>query len=141
MPHDVSPRSESVLLSLSVPPAAGRGLVDGLLRAVSDRVEVPVLDLAVDDTEVAAFLATIAHSDTGFVARTDSGDRALAVVAGTAAALCGEDIRSALAAPDVAFLRGLSAPAQAAVREVLTAIETGAPAVVAAGLSVLETGR
>ncbi|RMI34180.1 hypothetical protein [Nocardia stercoris] len=141
MPHDVSPHSEPVLVSLSVPPAARRGLVTGLVRAVSERTDLPVLDLAADDAEVAAFLARIAHADTGFVARTDSGDRALAVVAATAAALCGEDIRAALAMPDIEFLRGLSAPAEDAVRDVLTAIETGEPDAVGSGLSVLEAGR
>ncbi|MCM6776892.1 hypothetical protein NDR87_23380 [Nocardia sp. CDC159] len=113
-------------------------LVDGLVRPVAAIPNVPVLDPSVPDEQVAAFLAGIAHADTGFVVRTDSGERALAVVAATAAALCGEDIRAALTDPDVEFLRGLRGPAIAALREVLLAVETARPEAVAAGLTALE---
>ncbi|MQY26944.1 hypothetical protein [Nocardia aurantia] len=107
----------------------------------SDPSAVPVLDLALPDERVADFLAEIAHADTGFVARTESGDRALAVVAGTAAALCGMDIRAALAAPDLEFLRGLRPAAVQAVREVLLAVECADPGPVTRGLAPLADVR
>jgi hypothetical protein len=98
---------------------------------------VPVLDLGLPDERVADFLAGIVHTDTGFVARTASGERALAVVAGTVAALCGMDVRAALAAPDLEFLRGLRPAAVQAVREVLHAVESDSPESVARGLAPL----
>ncbi|WP_019931943.1 hypothetical protein [Nocardia sp. BMG111209] len=167
MPHDSAPTPEPVPLTLGMPaaPAPPRGLIDGLVRRQTaaaplppvapapsaagpvsspagpgdevDRSPAPVLDLDLPDEEVAGFLAGIAHADTGFVARTRSGDRALAVVAGTAAALCGMDIRAALAAPDLEFLRGLRPAAVAAVREVLLAVETAEPDAVTRGLAPL----
>lgn len=103
-------------------------------------VAVPVLDLGLPDARIADFLAGIAHADTGFVARTESGERALAVLAGTAAALCGMDIRAALAAPDVTFLRGLRPAAVRAVREVLLAVESDSPESVTRGVAVLTAG-
>ncbi|MEU2257292.1 hypothetical protein [Nocardia xishanensis] len=114
--------SEPVLVSLSAP--ARRSLVDGLIRPPGSVPDAPVLDADAPDAEIADFLAGVAHSDTGFVARTDDGERALAVVAATAAALCGEDIRTALARPDIEFLVGLKPPAVEAVRGVLLAVET-----------------
>ena len=53
------------------------------------------------------------------------------------AALCGEDIRAALAAPDIAFLTGLKPPAVEAFREVLLAVETVEVAAVTTALAVL----
>ncbi|MFI5778527.1 hypothetical protein [Nocardia sp. NPDC051570] len=137
MPHDSTSVSGPVPLSLGMPVPQPADLVDGLIRPVATIPDVPVLDPAAPDERIAAFLASIAHADTGFVVRTDSGERALAVVAATVAALCGEDIRAALTAPDIAFLRALRAPAVAALREVLLAVETSAPEVVAASLAVL----
>ncbi|MET8773656.1 hypothetical protein ABZV58_01390 [Nocardia sp. NPDC004654] len=124
-----------MLVTLSTP--ARRSLVDGLVRPVGSVPEVPALDAAAPDSEIADFLAAIAHSDTGFVARTDDGERAVAIVAATAAALCGEDIRDALVRPDIGFLTGLKPPAVEAVRGVLLAVETGASDQVRAALEVL----
>lgn len=96
-----------------------------------------MLDLAQPDERIVEFLVGVAHSDTGFIAATGSGPRAVAIVAATAAALCGEDIPAALAGPDIAFLRGLTAPAVEALREVLLAIETDRPSAVTEELRIL----
>ncbi|MGW4632553.1 hypothetical protein [Nocardia sp. NPDC004415] len=119
MTHD---DHEPVLVTLSTP--ARRSLVAGLLRPEGSTPD-PV-DVDIPDLDLAAFLAGIAHADHGFVARTTSGPRALAVVAGTVAALCGEDIPTALTTPDLAFLKGLKPPAIEATRTVLLGIETQA---------------
>ncbi|MBL1073313.1 hypothetical protein JK358_02775 [Nocardia sp. 2] len=136
MPHDSSP-ADPVPLTLSMPPRPARGLVDDLVRPISPNPEAEILDLAVSDTEIGVFLVRIAHGDKGFVARTDSGARALAIVAATTAALMGDDIPTALANPDLDFLRGLKPPAVEALREVLLAIETADRAAVETALSVL----
>ncbi|MFE6922674.1 hypothetical protein ACFVAV_16670 [Nocardia sp. NPDC057663] len=115
--------AEPVLVTLSTP--ARRSLVAGLVRprgSAPDTAEV--VDIDIPDAELAAFLVRIAHADHGFVARTADGPRALAIVAGTVAALCGEDIPTALANPDVDFLTSLKPPAIEATRTVLLAIET-----------------
>lgn len=96
-----------------------------------------MLDLSGPDAEIAEFLVRIAHSATGFVARTDSGERAVAIVAATVAALMGEDIHAALASPDIPFLKGLKPPAVDALREVLIAIETDNHPAVEAALAAL----
>ncbi len=126
---------EPVLIGLS--PPARRSLVAGLVRAPGDRPAHQVLDADRPDAEVADFLAGIAHADTGYIARTDDGARALGIVAATTAALCGEDIRAALREPDIAFLTGLKPAAIEAVRQVLLAVETERPDQVRQGLSVL----
>lgn len=144
--------AEPVLVALTVPPAPPRGLVQDLVQPVGAAApatsapdaaettgagaEPEVLNLAAPDHEIADFLAAIVHTDTGFVARTSSGPRALAIVAATAAALCGEDIRTALAHPDPGFLTSLQPPAVAAIREVLHAIETDDSATLEASLAV-----
>ncbi|MFI5538527.1 hypothetical protein ACIA5H_19280 [Nocardia sp. NPDC051900] len=130
--------AEPVLVTLSTPPR--RSLVDGLVRNIGASPAAPTLELDAPDTGIADFLAHVAHSDTGFVARTSSGERALAIVAATAAALCGEDIGAALRAPDIAFLTSLKPPAVEAVRSVLRAIETEAADRVNAALRVLNGG-
>ncbi|MEV6256081.1 hypothetical protein AB0L97_22775 [Nocardia sp. NPDC051911] len=133
-----SESAEPVLVTLSTPPR--RSLVDGLVRNIGASPAAPTLELDAPDTGIADFLAHVAHSDTGFVARTSSGERALAIVAATAAALCGEDIGAALRDPDIAFLTSLKPPAVEAVRSVLLAIETEAADRVNAALRVLNGG-
>lgn len=129
---------EPVLVTLSAPPR--RGLADGLVRNIGASPAAPTLELDAPDAEIADFLAHVAHSDTGFVARTSSGERAVAIVAATAAALCGEDIGTALRDPDIAFLTSLKPQAVEAVRSVLLAIETEAADRVDAALRVLNAG-
>lgn len=127
--------SEPVLVALTAP--ARRSLVDGLVvapaTAPAGRIITPDLEVA----EIADILAEAAHSDTGLIGRTDDPQRALALIAGTAAALCGEDIRTALTTPDVAFLTGLQPQAIEAVRGVLLAIEAQRPPEMTAALTEL----
>lgn len=122
MAHGAESTGEPVLIALTTP--ARRSLVEGLVRAPRPGDSAPTLDADAPDAAVADFLATIVHADTGFIARTASGDRALAIVAATVAALCGEDIPTALTAPDTNFLIALKPPAVEAFRTVLLAIET-----------------
>ncbi|WP_040802337.1 hypothetical protein [Nocardia concava] len=137
MPHDSSPAPEPVALTLSVPPRPARGLAEGLVRPATADPGVEVLDMGIDDEAISEFLVRIVHGDSGFVARAESGDRALAAIAATVAALIGDDIRAALATPDLAFLTGLKPPAVEAFRDVLLAIETQDPAAITAALAVL----
>ncbi|MEC3914080.1 hypothetical protein [Nocardia sp. CDC160] len=137
MPHDSSPAPEPVALTLSVPPRPARGLVEGLVRPTSADPGVEMLDMGLDEEAISEFLVRIVHGDSGFVARAASGERAVAAIAATVAALIGEDIRAALAAPDLDFLTGLKPPAVEAFRDVLLAIETDDVAAVTAALSVL----
>ncbi|MVU79777.1 hypothetical protein GPX89_21350 [Nocardia sp. ET3-3] len=137
MPHDSSHAPEPVALSLSVPPRPARRLAQDLVRPVSADPGVEVLDPGLDDEAVSEFLVRIVHGDSGFVLRTDSGERALAGIAATVAALIGDDIRAALTSPDLEFLTGLKPPAVEALREVLLAVETAAVADVTAALAVL----
>ncbi|MEU7221315.1 hypothetical protein [Nocardia iowensis] len=122
MAHAAEPAGEPVLIALTTP--ARRSIVDGLLRPPNPSNSAPILDADAPDQHIADFLAGIVHADTGFIARTSSGERALAIVAATAAALCGEDIHTALTTPDIAFLNSLKPPAIEALRTVLLAIET-----------------
>jgi len=138
---------EPVMISLAAPTRARRSLDEGLVRprgsagvgAIEDGTRF--IDADAPDAEIAEFLAEIAHADHGFIARTADGSRALAIVAATVAALCGEDIRAALTEPDIAFLTALKPPAIEAARTVLLAIETDAVADLAGTLSILGTRK
>lgn len=139
MTHDdhVTP-AEPVLVTLSTP--ARRSLVAGLVRSLGSAPDTAeAVDVDIPDAELAAFLVRIAHADHGFVARTADGHRAVAIVAGTVAALCGEDIPTALANPDVEFLTALKPPAIEATRTVLLAIETGDEQAIMDALLVLDS--
>ncbi|WP_328389792.1 hypothetical protein [Nocardia sp. NBC_00416] len=125
----VAGESQPVLVELTAPKRiVERGLVDGLVVPTGTFVGRPVVDATLPDELVADLLAGAAHSPDGIAARAADGARALAIVAATAAALCGDDIREALRSPDTGFLTGLSGAAIEAVREVLLGIETDAPA-------------
>ncbi|MFD3510398.1 hypothetical protein [Nocardia sp. NPDC058666] len=126
--------AEPVLLNLS--PPARRSLVADLIRPPGTSPH-PV-DADIPDPDLAAYLAGAAHAPQGFTAHTTSGPRALAVVAGTVAALCGEDIPTALKTPDLAFLRSLKPAAIEATRTVLLAIETPHEQAITEALSVLD---
>ncbi|MGY0502513.1 hypothetical protein ACWZHB_28825 [Nocardia sp. FBN12] len=129
-----APAAEPVLLNLSAP--ARRSLVADLVRPAGSS-PTPV-DVDIPDPDLTAFLAGIAHADHGFTASTTSGPRALAVVAGTVAALCGEDIPTALTTPDLAFLKSLKPAAIEATRTVLLAIETPNEQAITEALRVLD---
>lgn len=120
--------SEPVLVELTVPKrTVERGPVDELVVPIGRFSGKRLVDLNLSDDRIADVLAEVAHGPDGFVARTGDGDRALAILAATAAALCGEDIRAALRSPDTEFLAGLSSAAVTAVREVLLGIESERP--------------
>lgn len=119
-----------------MPAAARASLVDGLVRPVSADPG-PVLDADAPNVGVVEFLVAAAHSTGGFIARTESGGRALGLIAATVAALCGEDVGRALTHPDLEFLRGLKPPAVEALRSVLLAIETDSVETVSGTLDVL----
>lgn len=106
---------------------AETGLIEGLVVPTGTGEAARAVDLALADERIADVLAEVAHGEGGFVARTADGERALAIIAATAAALCGDNIRTALVTPDIPFLTGLSDTAVAAVRDVLRAIESEAP--------------
>jgi len=76
---------------------------------------------------VADFLGVLAHTSVGFVARASDGAEVLSLLAGTVAALRGDDVRAALAAPDAAALAALIPDAAEAVRGVLLGIEVDDP--------------
>ncbi|MGW0004293.1 hypothetical protein [Nocardia grenadensis] len=125
----VAGESQPVLVELTVPKrTTERGLVDGLVVPTGTFAGVRLVESAISDEGVADLLAEVAHSPDGFAARADTATRALAIVAATAAALCGDDIRTALRSPNTAFLAGLSGGAVEAVREVLLGIESEEPA-------------
>lgn len=81
--------------------------------------------IGVGDTarRIADVLAVVSHADVGLVARADTGDDVIAILAATVASLRGDDIASALAAPNVDALRKLIPEAAEAVREVLLGVE------------------
>ncbi|WP_032381052.1 hypothetical protein [Rhodococcoides fascians] len=83
----------------------------------------PGISVADTPRRIADVLAVVSHADVGLVARADTGDDVLAILAATVASLRGDDISAALAAPDVAALRALIPEAAEAVREVLLGIE------------------
>lgn len=83
----------------------------------------PGISVADTPRRIADVLAVVSHADVGLVARADTGDDVLAILAATVASLRGDDISAALAAPNVAALRALIPEAAEAVREVLLGIE------------------
>ena len=84
--------------------------------------------------QFADFLAVVAHTDAGFVARAADATEIVTVLAATVAALRGNDIRAAITNPDIAPVLALSPEAGAAVREVLQGIVIDDPNAVTAEL-------
>lgn len=106
-------------------------------RALTEAGHIPGLPAGHEHDAVADFLAVLAHSDTGFVARAATAADVVALFSATAAALSGFDIRAALAAPDVARLQRLIPEAGVALREILLAVEVDDPESVARELQAL----
>jgi len=107
-------------------------------RALTEAGHIPGLPAGRGPGAVADFLAVLAHTDTGYVARTDGAEGVVALLAATVAALSGFDVRAAFAEPDVDRLRRLVPEAAAAVREILTAVEVDDPERVARDLEALD---
>ncbi|MGW3484920.1 hypothetical protein [Rhodococcus indonesiensis] len=106
-------------------------------RALVGAGHSPGLPAGRDAGEIADFLSVLAHAGTGFAARARDAGEVLALLAATVAALRGDDVRAALAAPAPARLTGLIPEAAAAVREILLAVEVDDPAAVARDLAGL----
>jgi hypothetical protein len=107
----------AIELELLAPPREPMSLVDGLAVAVpSGR---PSCTYAPGDpTALAEFLVHGVHDEgPGFEIVVADADEAVAVLCAVVAALTGDDIPAALAAPDEARLATLNPMAQDAVRE------------------------
>lgn len=115
---------------------AGDTLAD-TARELTEAGHVPGLPAGRSADEIADFLAVLAHSDTGYVARARDAAEVLALLSATTAALSGFDVRQAVTEPDAARLAALIPEAAAAVREILLTVEVDDPAAVAAGLTEL----
>lgn len=99
-----------------------RGWAAESAARIADAGAHPGLDAGAAAEDVADFLAVLAHSDAGFVARARTGAEVVAVLAATVAALRGDDIAAAFAAADPVPVAALSPAAAAAVREVLVGV-------------------
>lgn len=103
-------------------PASGdrRPLLDRLLVSSS---ELPVeLSAEVGASEASDALAFLVHAGRGFVASAPDGGGVLRVLAATVAALRGDDVRTAWAVPDPAWVTAVPDPAAEALRAVLVAV-------------------
>lgn len=80
------------------------------------------IDFGADEDVVADSLAVVAHAEHGFFAAASDAAGVLAVLAGTVAALRGDDVRAALRSPDLQKLVSLHPDAAAATRGVLLGI-------------------
>lgn len=90
---------------------------------VAHAQRTPGVHVADTARRIADVLAVVSHSDVGLVARAESGEHVLAILAATVASLRGDDIAAALTAPDVGRLARLIPEAAEAVRTVLLGIE------------------
>lgn len=115
-------------VAVFVTPAADHpaGLAEAA-QTLSVAGHCPGLVAGVPADAVADFLAVLAHTSVGFVAQARDGAEVLALLAGTVAALRGDDVRAALAHPDTAALAALNPDAAEAVRGVLLGIEVESP--------------
>lgn len=124
---DESTLGEALELRLPSPvvifPELGSGPGLDTVTAIVEAHRTPGFAAWDPPDHIADVLAVVAHSDVGFFARARTGDEVIAVVAATVAALRGDDIRTALAAPDVVALAALRPEAADAVRTVLLGIE------------------
>ncbi|MFD4181750.1 hypothetical protein [Rhodococcus sp. NPDC058514] len=120
-----NPRPLTAPLAVFVAPdePADAGWAAEVATRIADAGAHPGLRAGPTPDEVADFLAVLAHSDAGFVARVNSGAEALAILAATVAALRGDDVRTAFVAPDPVRVAGLNQDAAEALRTVLLSIE------------------
>lgn len=94
-----------------------------VVTSVVDNGRTPGISADARPRHIADVLAVVAHADTGVSARARDGQDVLAILAATVAALRGDDIPTALAAPDLGALAKLRPEAAQAVRTVLLGIE------------------
>ncbi len=126
--------ADAVGLRLSAPVAVfvtpdgpDAGTLAEVAQILADAGHSPGLIAGQRVDAVADFLAVLAHTSVGFVARARDGAEVLSLLAGTVAALRGDDVRAALASPDAAALAALVPEAAEAVRGVLLGIEVDDP--------------
>ncbi|MDH6680323.1 hypothetical protein M2284_004549 [Rhodococcus sp. LBL1] len=109
------------------PDGPDAGTLAEAAQVLADAGHSPGLIAGQPAEAVADFLAVLAHTSVGFVARARDGAEVLSLLAGTVAALRGDDVRAALASPDAAALVALIPEAAEAVRGVLLGIEVDDP--------------
>lgn len=109
------------------PEGSDSGTLAEAAQVLSDAGHSPGLVPGQPVDAVADFLAVLAHTSVGYVARARDGAEVLSLLAGTVAALRGDDVRAALTNPDVAALAALIPEAAQAVRGVLLGIEVDDP--------------
>nr|WP_246045272.1 hypothetical protein [Rhodococcus oryzae] len=124
-PGESNPHPLSAPLAVFVAPDddSEAGWAAEVATRIADAGAHPGLRAGPSPDEVADFLAVLAHSDAGFVARATSGAEALAILAATVAALRGDDVRTAFVTPDPSRVAGLNQDAAEALRTVLLSIE------------------
>lgn len=140
--HEVAPARADLPAALALRPAVplvvllepGPGLAADL-AAVLAAGHRPGLPAGLGEGDAADALAVLAHAEVACLARAGGAGEVLALLAATAAALRGADVRAAWRDPDVAALARLSDAAGSAVREVLGSVEVDDPVAVAAGLA------
>lgn len=107
----------AIELELLAPPREPMSLVDGLAVAAPSGL-ASCTHVPGEPTELAEFLVWGVHDEgPGFEIVVADADGAVAVLCATVAALTGDDIPAALAAPDEQRLAALNPMAQDAVRE------------------------
>ncbi|MFC7450004.1 hypothetical protein [Rhodococcus daqingensis] len=124
-PGESNPHPLSAPVAVFVAPDdhADAGWAAEVATRIAEAGAHPGLRAGPGPDEVADFLAVLAHSDAGFVARVNSGAEALAILAATVAALRGDDVRTAFVTPDPTRVAGLNQDAAEALRAVLLGIE------------------
>lgn len=109
-------------------------------QVLADAGRIPGLAGGHPNDDIADFLAVLAHTPVGFVARARDAAEVLALLSGTMAALRGDDVRAALRNPEPAKLAALIPEAATAVREVLLGVEVDDPLQVKADLTAAGLG-
>lgn len=97
---------------------------DGAVGGAADGAVGP--DSAQSAAHLADLLAVATHAGVGFgsglVPRCTDAAQVWALLAGAVAAMTGDDVRAAIAAPDPAAIVGLSRSAREAIRDVVTCV-------------------
>ncbi|WP_024795953.1 hypothetical protein [Tomitella biformata] len=120
-------------LVLFVEPDATHGLADLAALVVAAGQSVGLV-AGRSNEEIADFFAVLTHSMVGFVLRAADAEDVVRLLAATVASMRGDDVRAALAQPNLRGLLGLGDEAAATVREILLGIEVADPVGVAAEL-------
>lgn len=126
-------------LVLFIEPGAAHTLADAAALVVAAGQSAGLV-AGRSDEEIADFLAVVTHSMTGFVLRAAGADDVVRLLAATVASMRGDDVRAALARPDLAGLLALNDEAAATVREILLGIAVADPRGVALELAARGLG-